>query len=185
MQQTLNATEADTNTRKAIAVAKRKLPSTKRKVLPQLLQVPKGRPYTIALRIAAAVARRCGGDDAGKQRAKVDGYATGGYVSGAGTGTSDNIPVRLSNGESVINANATSQFAPLLSALNQSAGGAPITSQSDNNYLARQFAAALSVQPSPIVSVTNLTKFPTGWHKMWIFLNFNLYLQSNLSYEHN
>ena len=31
-------------------------------------------------------------------------------------------------GGSVINANATSQFAPLLSALNQSAGGAPITS---------------------------------------------------------
>jgi hypothetical protein len=34
-------------------------------------------------------------------------FATGGYVSGAGTGTSDSIPALLSNGEFVINAAAT------------------------------------------------------------------------------
>lgn len=34
-------------------------------------------------------------------------FATGGYVSGAGTATSDSIPARLSNGEYVINAAAT------------------------------------------------------------------------------
>jgi hypothetical protein len=35
------------------------------------------------------------------------GYATGGHVSGAGTGTSDSIPAMLSNGEFVINASAS------------------------------------------------------------------------------
>lgn len=44
--------------------------------------------------------------------------AGGGYISGAGTGTSDSIPAMLSNGEYVVNANATSKYLPLLSALN-------------------------------------------------------------------
>lgn len=38
---------------------------------------------------------------------KSQSFATGGYVSGAGTGTSDSIPARLSDGEYVINAAAT------------------------------------------------------------------------------
>ncbi len=50
-------------------------------------------------------------------------FATGGYVSGAGTGTSDSISARLSNGESVNTAKATSMFAPLLSYLNSLGGG--------------------------------------------------------------
>lgn len=50
-------------------------------------------------------------------------FATGGYVSGPGTATSDSIPARLSNGESVINAKSTAMFGPLLSALNQAGGG--------------------------------------------------------------
>lgn len=49
--------------------------------------------------------------------------ATGGMVSGPGTGTSDSIPAMLSDGESVINARSTSMFAPLLSAINQAGGG--------------------------------------------------------------
>jgi hypothetical protein len=36
-----------------------------------------------------------------------DGHATGGYISGPGTGTSDSIPARLSNGEFVMTAAAT------------------------------------------------------------------------------
>ncbi|UXO93747.1 tail tape measure protein [Pseudanabaena phage Pan1] len=44
--------------------------------------------------------------------------ATGGFVSGPGTGTSDSIPAMLSNGEFVINARATEQFLPLLEAIN-------------------------------------------------------------------
>jgi hypothetical protein len=36
--------------------------------------------------------------------------ASGGYVSGSGTGTSDSIPAMLSNGEFVINAKSASSF---------------------------------------------------------------------------
>ncbi|MBR1230202.1 hypothetical protein JQ600_35495 [Bradyrhizobium sp. AUGA SZCCT0176] len=45
-------------------------------------------------------------------------FADGGFVSGPGTGTSDSIPARLSDGEFVVNAAATKQFAPLLQAIN-------------------------------------------------------------------
>jgi hypothetical protein len=58
-------------------------------------------------------------------------FASGGYVSGAGTGTSDSIPAMLSNGESVINANSTSMFGGLLNQINQAGGGAPI--KTENN----------------------------------------------------
>lgn len=45
-------------------------------------------------------------------------YADGGHVRGAGTGTSDSIPARLSNGEFVVNAAATRKFLPLLERIN-------------------------------------------------------------------
>lgn len=48
-------------------------------------------------------------------------FATGGKVTGAGTGTSDSIPAWLSNGEFVINAKATSRNEPLLRAINSGA----------------------------------------------------------------
>jgi hypothetical protein len=44
--------------------------------------------------------------------------ATGGFISGPGTGTSDSIPSMLSNGEYVINAKATKEFLPLLNSIN-------------------------------------------------------------------
>ncbi|MNZ22481.1 hypothetical protein D3C78_395730 [compost metagenome] len=47
------------------------------------------------------------------------GYATGGYISGAGTGTSDSILARLSNGEFVMRAAAVKHYGPqLLSMMN-------------------------------------------------------------------
>ena len=46
------------------------------------------------------------------------GFATGGYVSGPGTGTSDSIMALLSNGEYVVNAKATKMARPLLEAIN-------------------------------------------------------------------
>lgn len=49
--------------------------------------------------------------------------AGGGMVSGLGSGTSDSINARLSNGESIINARSTSAFAPILSAMNELGGG--------------------------------------------------------------
>lgn len=50
-------------------------------------------------------------------------FATGGLVTGPGSGTSDSIHAQLSNGESVMNAKTTSMFGPLLSSLNQAGGG--------------------------------------------------------------
>jgi hypothetical protein len=44
--------------------------------------------------------------------------ATGGFVSGPGSATSDSIPARLSNGEFVVNAAATSQHRTLLESIN-------------------------------------------------------------------
>ena len=46
------------------------------------------------------------------------GYATGGYISGPGSGTSDSINAKLSNGEFVVNAAATAANRPLLEAMN-------------------------------------------------------------------
>jgi chromosome segregation ATPase len=48
------------------------------------------------------------------------GFATGGYVEGPGSGTSDSIPAMLSNGEFVVNAKATQKFLPLLEEINDS-----------------------------------------------------------------
>ena len=58
-------------------------------------------------------------------------FASGGPVSGPGSGTSDSIPALLSNGEFVINAAATRKFAPLLQAINRGsaarfAAGGPV-----------------------------------------------------------
>ena len=46
------------------------------------------------------------------------GFKEGGFVSGEGTSKSDSIPAFLSNGEFVINAEATKRFRPLLEMLN-------------------------------------------------------------------
>lgn len=57
-------------------------------------------------------------------------FARGGLVTGNDGGTQDSIPALLSSGESVINAAATKQFMPVLSAINQSTGGAQIGNSS-------------------------------------------------------
>lgn len=82
--------------------------------------------------------------------AKILGFASGGYVAGAGTGTSDSIPAMLSNGESVMNANTTATFAPLLSYLNQLGGGTGFTAPgnsagrlNDGGLVARTAGASL------------------------------------------
>lgn len=49
--------------------------------------------------------------------------AYGGLVSGPGSGRSDMVPAMLSNGESVINAESTAMFRPLLSSINAIGGG--------------------------------------------------------------
>ena len=51
------------------------------------------------------------------------GFAVGGLVTGPGTSSSDSVPVRLSRGESVINARSTKMFGGMLSSMNQMGGG--------------------------------------------------------------
>lgn len=88
-------------------------------------------------------------------------FASGGTVFGPGSGTSDSISARLSNGESVNTAQATSMFSPLLSALNQIGGGVPITSanpqqQLGEDMLANAFARGAAMMPRPVVSVEEI-----------------------------
>jgi X-X-X-Leu-X-X-Gly heptad repeat protein len=60
-----------------------------------------------------------------------DGY--GAYLTGPGTGTSDSINAKLSNGESIINARSTTMFAPILSAINIAGGGRAFNSSVGGN----------------------------------------------------
>ena len=97
-------------------------------------------------------------------------FADGGLVEGPGTGTSDSIPARLSNGESVMTAQSTAMFSPLLSALNQLGGGIPINSpntvytspSADGNngmeMLSEAFKSAVREMPNPVVAVSEINK---------------------------
>ena len=74
------------------------------------------------------VTRRVVGTDSGDTVGHGSRHATGGYIAGPGSGTSDSIPAWLSNGEYVINAKATAKYLPLLHAMNAKkfATGGPV-----------------------------------------------------------
>lgn len=79
--------------------------------------------------------------------AVIPGFATGGYVSGAGTGTSDSIMARLSDGEFVVNAAATKRNRALLEAINSNervsvAGGGSSVVSTQSSGSAQAPAAA-------------------------------------------
>ena len=79
--------------------------------------------------------------------------AGGGLVSGPGSGTSDSVPARLSNGEFVVNATATKLFRPLLEAIN------------DNKPLALArggYVGALNAAGSNIVPLPSPSNTPTA-----------------------
>lgn len=63
-------------------------------------------------------------------------YATGGVVHGAGTGTSDSVTARVSNGESILTAKATAMFYDQLSAMNVAGGGKPFDKHRGGNRFA-------------------------------------------------
>lgn len=90
-------------------------------------------------------------------------FAEGGLVTGPGSGTSDSIPARLSNGESVMTAAATSMFGPILSSFNQMGGGVPINvanagSQAvGEEMLAKAVAKGMMMAPPPVLSVEEFT----------------------------
>ncbi len=73
-------------------------------------------------------------------------FATGGYISGPGTGTSDSIPAYLSNGEYVINAAAVRKLGKRhLDMLNR---GIPIPRFADGGMVGT--VASLDTSPEPI-----------------------------------
>ena len=92
--------------------------------------------------IATTIATIIGGMASAISTVKGAKFASGGYVSGPGTGTSDSIPARLSNGESVMNARSTAMFGPLLSSLNQAGGGVAFNPAAGGQREGYEFLAA-------------------------------------------
>jgi len=109
-------------------------------------------------------------------------FARGGYVSGAGTDTSDSIDAKLSTGESVNNARTTKMFGREISAMNAAGGGVDWfknTNASGNRFAqggivsptfaARQttqvaglsrndLAEVIAQMPAPIVTVSDINR---------------------------
>lgn len=91
-------------------------------------------------------------------------YASGGLVTGPGTGTSDSIPARLSNGEAVMTAQAVNDWGAMLSAMNVASGGNAISvsnlpQRNDGmKGMERMMERALMNMPAPIVSVVDINK---------------------------
>lgn len=85
-------------------------------------------------------------------------FADGGIVTGPGSGRSDSVNARLSNGESVMNADATRMYAPILSSLNTSTGGRAIYTVEQNDRFEQILTRALEKLPSPIVSVESIQR---------------------------
>lgn len=91
-------------------------------------------------------------------------YAAGGLVSGPGTGTSDSIPARLSNGEAVMTAAAVNEWGSMLSAMNISSGGNAINvsnlpQRGDGmRGMERMMERVMMNMPTPVVSVVDINK---------------------------
>lgn len=120
-------------------------------------------PLTIATAIAsvtAAIASAVGTVES----TEVPKYAAGGLVSGPGTGTSDSIPARLSNGEAVMTAAAVNEWGSMLSAMNISSGGNAINvsnlpQRGDGmRGMERMMEKVMMNMPTPVVSVVDINK---------------------------
>jgi hypothetical protein len=91
-------------------------------------------------------------------------YASGGLVTGPGSGTSDSIPAMLSNGEAVMTAQAVNDWGAMLSAMNVASGGNAIQvsnlpQRNDGmKGMERMMERALMNMPAPIVSVVDINK---------------------------
>ena len=89
-------------------------------------------------------------------------FAEGGKVVGPGTGTSDSINAKLSNGEYVMTAKATKMFEPMLAAMNAIGSGVPIASSrnfsvvQNTQDMTDSFTEAVQTI-RPVVSVEEIT----------------------------
>ena len=120
-------------------------------------------PVQIASSIAAVVAAIAQATQA-TDSAQTPKYASGGLVTGPGTGTSDSIPAMLSNGEAVMTAQAVNDWGAMLSAMNVASGGNAIqvSNLPQRNDGMRGMKAmireAMLEMPAPIVSVVDINK---------------------------
>ena len=120
-------------------------------------------PVQIASSIAAVVAAIAQATQA-TDSAQTPKYASGGLVTGPGTGTSDSIPAMLSNGEAVMTAQAVNDWGAMLSAMNVASGGNAIQvsnlpQRNDGmKGMERMMERALMNMPAPIVSVVDFNK---------------------------
>lgn len=89
-------------------------------------------------------------------------YARGGLVTGPGTGASDSIPARLSNGEAVMTARAVVDWGPVLSMMNVSSGGNAIPTRhlpeksSGMRQMEQMFERVMRRLPNPVVTVRDI-----------------------------
>ena len=81
------------------------------------------------------------------------GAASGGLITGPGTGTSDSIPAWLSNGEFVMNAQATAKYLPLLRQMNENkfaSGGLVGSARGYNNGVDIQVIDQRGANAAPV-----------------------------------
>lgn len=120
-------------------------------------------PITIASSIATVVAAIAQATQI-TDSAETPKYASGGLVTGPGSGTSDSIPAMLSNGEAVMTAQAVNDWGAMLSAMNVASGGNAIQASNlpQRNDGMRGMKAmireAMLEMPAPIVSVVDINK---------------------------
>lgn len=120
-------------------------------------------PVQIASSVAAVIAAIAQATQV-TDSAQTPKYASGGLVTGPGTGTSDSIPAMLSNGEAVMTAQAVNDWGAMLSAMNVASGGNAIqvSNLPQRNDGMRGMKAmireAMLEMPAPIVSVVDINK---------------------------
>lgn len=120
-------------------------------------------PVQIASSVAAVIAAIAQATQV-TDSAQTPKYASGGLVTGPGTGTSDSIPAMLSNGEAVMTAQAVNDWGAMLSAMNVASGGNAIQvsnlpQRNDGmKGMERMMERALINMPAPIVSVVDINK---------------------------
>ena len=90
-------------------------------------------------------------------------YARGGLVTGPGTGTSDSIPARLSNGEAVMTARAVVDWGPVLLMMNVSSGGNAIPTShlperraGGMREMEQMLRRVMREMPNPVVTVRDI-----------------------------
>lgn len=91
------------------------------------------------------------------------GFAEGGQVAGPGTGTSDSIVTKVSNGEFIVNAKATKQFLPVLSAINSGAANDNVQRAAVSMFHVGGVVGSSSMSKTDVVSAyASVPKFHSG-----------------------